>query len=125
MRFVLDFLGTHWREVAIAALLFAISFFWWKDHNSLVKALDASVESYETRIKGLKESHKRETKRKESALKEYQEKLVYIETEYQIFQQEVAEAKIQRTDEFINLRRDNPDKLAEEIEDKFGFEYVK
>ena len=120
----LSILGKYWKEIAIACLLFAISFLWWQDHRGLVNAYEASVESYETRIKELKESHIRETERKEQALQEYKDKLNQIELEYIEYQQSVSEATAERVDELIILRRENPEQLIREIEEKFGFEYV-
>ena len=120
----LSILGKYWKEIAIACLLFAISFLWWQDHRGLVNAYEASVESYETRIKELKESHIRETDRKEQALQEYKDKLNQIEIEYIEYQQAVSEATAERVDELIILRRENPEQLIREIEEKFGFEYV-
>ena len=32
--------------------------------------------------------------------------------------------KSKRVKEFVTLRRDNPEQLIQEIEDKFGFEYI-
>ena len=121
---LMKFISTYWKEIAIACLLFAVSFVWWQDHKSLVNAYDASVESYETRLKGLKESHERETERKAEALEEYKAKLEELEMEYTIYQQAVAEAKVERVQDFVSLRQDNPDQLILEIEEKFGFEYA-
>ena len=124
MRGLFRFIGTYWREIALAVLLFVVSFFWWQDHKGLVNAYEASVESYETRIKELKKSHQRETERKEEALKDYRQKLEELEMEYIEYQQAVAEAKEERIHDFVTLRQENPDQLILEIEAKFGFEYA-
>ena len=119
----MKFISTYWKEIAIACLLFAVSFLWWQDHKGLVSAYEASVESYETRLKELKKSHERETERKEQALEEYRTKLAELAMEYVEYQQAVAEAKSERVQDFVTLRQDNPDQLILEIEAKFGFEY--
>ena len=124
MRGLFRFIGTYWKEIAIASLLFVVSFFWWQDHKGLVNAYDASVESYETRIKELKKSHQRETERKAKALEDYKAKLEELEMEYIIYQQAVAEARVERVQDFVTLRQENPDQLILEIEEKFGFEYA-
>ena len=124
MKGLFRFIGAHWKEIAIASLLFAVSFFWWQDHKGLVGAYDASVESYEKRIKELKKSHQRETQRKEKALEDYKQKLEELEMEYIEYQQAVAEAKQERVQDFVTLRQENPNQLILEIEAKFGFEYV-
>ena len=124
MRGLFRFIGTYWKEIALAVLLFVVSFFWWQDHKGLVNAYDASIESYETRIKELKKSHQRETERKAEALEDYKEKLEELEMEYVEYQQAVAEAKYERVQDFVTLRQENPDQLILEIEAKFGFEYT-
>ena len=124
MRGLFRFIGTYWKEIALTVLLFVVSFFWWQDRKGLVNAYDASVESYETRIKELKKSHKRETERKAKALEDYKAKLEELEMEYIEYQQAVAEAKHERVQDFVTLRQENPDQLILEIEAKFGFEYA-
>ena len=124
MRSLFRFIGIYWKEIALAGLLFAVSFLWWQDHKGLVNAYDASVESYETRLKELKKSHQRETERKQEALEDYKVKLQELEMEYTEYQQAVAEAKSERVRDFVTLRQSNPDQLIVEIEAKFGFEHV-
>jgi len=124
VRGLFRFIGTYWKEIALTVLLFVVSFFWWQDRKGLVDAYDASVESYETRIKELKKSHKRETERKAKALEDYKAKLEELEMEYIEYQQAVAEAKHERVQDFVTLRQENPDQLILEIEAKFGFEYA-
>ena len=124
MQSLMNFISTYWKEITIASLLFVVSFFWWQDHKGLVNAYDASVESYETRIKELKKSHQRETERKSKALEDYKAKLEELEMEYVEYQQAVAEAKSERVRDFVTLRQNNPDQLIVEIEAKFGFEHV-
>jgi len=103
METLLPFLGKHWKEIAIASLLFVVSFFWWQDHKGLVNAYDASVESFETRIKDLKESYKRETERKQEALEEYKEKVESLETEYSEYKSTIVEVKSDRIKELVRL----------------------
>jgi len=124
VRSLFRFISTYWKEIALAVLLFVVSFFWWQDHKGLVNAYDASVESYETRIKELKKSHQRETERKAKALEDYKAKLEELEMEYVEYQQAVAEAKYERVQDFVTLRQENPNQLILEIEAKFGFEYT-
>mgnify|MGYP003629084452 FL=1 len=124
MSSLLSFVGKYWKEIALACLLFAVSFLWWQDHRGLVNAYDASVESYEVRIKELKESYQRETERKEAALVEYKEKVLLLESQYMDFKEQLEEAKSEKVEEYVALRRDNPDQIILEIEARFGFEHV-
>jgi len=118
------FMTKYWREMLIAFMVVGISVAWSQDHKSLIKAYETTVESYETRIKELKESHQRETERKEAALEEYKEKVFVLESQYMDFKEEVALAKEEKVEEYVALRRDNPEQLIKEIESKFGFEHV-
>tara|TARA_R110002124_G_scaffold263220_1_gene429435 strand:+ start:51 stop:416 length:366 start_codon:yes stop_codon:yes gene_type:complete len=120
----MNFIRTYWKEITIASLLFVVSFFWWQDHKGLVNAYDASVESYEVRIKELKESYKRETERKEEALEEYKEKVEALENEYNEYKNTIVEIKSERVRELVRLRRENPEQLITEIKENFHFEYV-
>tara|TARA_Y100000385_G_C12560548_1_gene411928 strand:- start:95 stop:472 length:378 start_codon:yes stop_codon:yes gene_type:complete len=124
MHVVLTFLAKYWKETALAALLFAVCFFWYQDHNSLVKAYEATVEGYETRLQALGESHVRESERKDMALREYQERLDTLEYEYEEFKRHIVIVKSERIDELVSLRKDNPEQLITEIENTFGFEHV-
>ena len=124
MKTLLLFLSKHWKETAIACLLFVVSFFWWQDHRGLVGAYDASVESYELRIRDLKESYKRETERKQEALEDYKEKVEILEDEYTEYRSAIVEVKADRISELVRLRMENPLQLIAEIEEKFHFEYV-
>ena len=119
-----DFLAKYWKEIALAALLFAVCFFWWQDHNALVRAYDASVESYEVRIRELSESYQRETEKKQEVLEEYKERLAELEAEYEEYKTTVEEQKAQRVGELVVLRQEDPEQLVSEIEQLFGFEYV-
>ena len=121
---VLTFLAKYWKETALAALLFAVCFFWYRDHNSLVKAYEATVEGYEERLQALGESHVRESERKDLALREYREKIDSLEFEYEEFKRNIVIVKTERVSELVTLRRDNPEQLVEEIKQTFGFQHV-
>tara|TARA_R110000824_G_scaffold16596_5_gene68705 strand:- start:6757 stop:7122 length:366 start_codon:yes stop_codon:yes gene_type:complete len=120
----MNFISTHWKGIMIASLLFVVSFFWWQDHKGLVNAYDASIESYEVRIRELSESYQREAERKDEVLQEYKEKIYILESEYLDFKENIERLKDERIEEIITLRHENPEQLISEIENRFGFEYV-
>mgnify|MGYP003627305950 FL=1 len=121
---LMNFISTHWKGIMIASLLFVVSFFWWQDHKGLVNAYDASIESYEVRIRELSESYQREAERKDEVLQEYKEKIYILESEYLDFKENIERLKDERIEEIITLRHENPEQLISEIENRFGFEYV-
>ena len=120
----MNFIGSYWKEIALAGLLFAVSFLWWKDHKGLIDAYDASVQSYETRIEGLKQSYETEALKKEEALSEFKERLYLLEAERLDFIEELDNKKSERKVELLKMRRSDPDGFILKIETQFGFEHV-
>ena len=121
---ILDFVKNHWKEIALAILLFAVSFFWWQDHRGLVRAYEASTKSLEERIDGLKESYETEALRKEEALAGYKKKLFILESERLDFIEELENKKSERKVEFVKMRRNDPEGFILKVETQFGFEHV-
>ena len=124
MKSLMNFIGSYWKEIALAGLLFAVSFLWWKDHKGLIDAYDASVQSYETRIEGLKQSYETEALKKEEALSEFKERLYPLEAERLDFIEELDNKKSERKVELLKMRRSDPDGFILKIETQFGFEHV-
>jgi|TARA_R110002020_G_scaffold180634_4_gene375081 hypothetical protein len=124
MRSLMNFIGSYWKEIALAGLLFAVSFLWWKDHKGLIDAYDASVQSYETRIEGLKQSYETEALKKEEAFSEFKERLYLLEAERLDFIEELDNKKSERKVELVKMRRSDPDGFVLKIETQFGFEHV-
>tara|TARA_R100000657_G_C4549092_1_gene22473 strand:- start:87 stop:458 length:372 start_codon:yes stop_codon:yes gene_type:complete len=121
---ILDFVKRHWKEIALAILLFVVSFFWWQDHRGLVRAYEASTKSLEERIDGLKESYETEALRKEEALAGYKKKLFILESERLDFIEELENKKSERKVEFVKMRRNDPEGFILKVETQFGFEHV-
>ena len=96
MQSLMNFIGSYWKEIALGVLLFAVSFLWWKDHKGLIDAYDASVQSYETRIEGLKQSYETEALKKEEALTEFRERLFILESERVDFIEELDRRQIMK-----------------------------
>ena len=120
----LDFVKNHWKEIALAILLFVVSFFWWQDHRGLVRAYEASTNSLEERIDGLKESYKIEALKKDEALADYRKQVFILEAERMDFIEELENRKTERKVEFVKMRRNDPEGFILKIETQFGFEHV-
>jgi len=121
---ILNFVKNHWKEVALVILLFIVSFFWWQDHKGLVRAYEASTNSLEERIDGLKESYETEALKREEALTSYKKKLFILESERMDFIEELENKKTERKFEFVKMRRDDPEGFILKIETQFGFEHA-
>jgi|TARA_S200002703_G_scaffold70689_1_gene61273 K+ transporter len=120
----LDFVKNHWKEIALAILLFVVSFFWWQDHRGLVRAYEASTNSLEERIDGLKESYEIEALKKDEALADYKKQVFILEAERMDFIEELENRKTERKVEFVKMRRNDPEGFILKIETQFGFEHV-
>jgi len=121
---ILDFVKNHWKEIALAILLFVVSFFWWQDHRGLVRAYEASTKSLEDRIDGLKESYEAEALKKEEVLADYKKQLFILESERMDFIEELENKKTERKVELVKMRRNDPEGFILKIETQFGFEHV-
>ena len=121
---ILDFVKNHWKEIALAILLFVVSFFWWQDHRGLVRAYEASTNSLEERIDGLKESYEIEALKKDEALADYKKQVFILEAVRMDFIEELENRKTERKVEFVKMRRDDPEGFILKIETQFGFEHV-
>ena len=121
---ILNFVKNHWKEIALVILLFVVSFFWWQDHKGLVRAYEASTNSLEERIEGLKESYETEALKREEALTSYKKKLFILESERMDFIEELENKKTERKFEFVKMRRDDPEGFILKIETQFGFEHA-
>jgi hypothetical protein len=121
---ILDFVKNHWKEMALAILLFVVSFFWWQDHRGLVRAYEASTKSLEERIDGLKESYEIEALKKDEALADYKKQVFILESERMDFIEELENRKTERRVEFVKMRRNDPEGFILKIETQFGFEHV-
>ena len=121
---ILDFVKNHWKEIALAILLFVVSFFWWQDHRGLVRAYEASTNSLEERIDGLKESYEIEALKKDEALADYRKQIFILEAERMDFIEELENRKTERKVEFVKMRRNDPEGFILKIETQFGFEHV-
>ena len=121
---ILNFVKNHWKETALIILLFVVSFFWWQDHKGLVRAYEASTNSLEERIDGLKESYETEALKREEALTSYKKKLFILESERMDFIEELENKKTERKFEFVKMRRDDPEGFILKIETQFGVEHA-
>tara|TARA_R110002072_G_scaffold33079_1_gene100354 strand:- start:505 stop:882 length:378 start_codon:yes stop_codon:yes gene_type:complete len=124
MLHIFQLFENYWKELLIAFLIIALSFFWWKDHKGLVDAYDASVKSYEARMEGLKQSYEVEALEKEKVLSEFKERFYILEAERLDFIEELDDRKTERKVELVHMRRSDPDGFVLKIETQFGFEHV-
>ena len=120
----LSFAIRYWKEILIGLLLLIVSASWYYDRSSLIKAMDSATSRYEQELILLRESHAREIERKEELVKEHEEKIQQLQVVFDENQQEIEELKSDRIMEVTTLRRTNPEVVAEQIQNAFGFDHV-
>ncbi len=120
----LSFVTRYWKEILIGLLLLIVSASLYYDRSSLIKAMDSATSRYEQELILLRESHAREIERKEELVKEYEEKIQQLQVVFDENQQEIEELKSDRVVEVATLRHTNPEVVAEQIQNAFGFDHV-
>ena len=118
-----SFLIKNWQGVGLVVML--VLFFVTKnDYASLRKSMEVMSTSYEEQIAALEELHKKELAAREAAIIEYERELKEITDKYEEAVEDLKMAKDEDIKEFIRDFEEQPEELAREIEEAFGFEYV-
>ena len=118
-----EFLVKNWQGVGLVVML--VLFFVTKnDYASLKKSMEVMGESYEQQIAALEELHKKELAAREAAIIEYEKELQEISDKYNQAIDDLQKGKEEDIRDFIRDFEEQPEALAIEIEQIFGFEYV-
>ncbi len=113
----------NWQGVGLVVML--VLFFVTKnDYASLKKSMEVMGESYEQQIAALEELHKKELAAREAAIIEYEKELQEISDKYNQAIDDLQKGKEEDIRDFIRDFEEQPEALAIEIEEIFGFEYV-
>jgi ribonuclease HI len=88
------------------------------------KAYQIQSDSVQAQIEGLKEIHKQEIEKKQLLMESHLESIAAIEQEYEDARKELEDLKLSKTKEYTRKYRDDKQQLIEDIENKFGVEYV-
>ena len=127
---VLAFTKRNWKEILIIVLLLAVIGKMRYDYKQLENTYQVSQQSLQTQIDGLQDIHAEELERKEQALRTYREALDLLERQYEQDRAKVevvVEERIVEIETTIDNRRqftENKEELAEQVTDRFGFQYV-
>jgi len=120
----LAFTTRYWKEILIGFLLLIVSASWYYDRSSLIGAMDSATSRYEQELIILKESHARELRKKQKLVDEFEKKVKQLEAVFNENQQAIEQLKSNRVEEVVTLRHTNPEIIAEQVQNAFGFEYV-
>lgn len=94
------------------------------DYAALKKSMDVMNKSYEEQIAFLESLHKEEIERRDDAIEMYEQILLDMEEQHKRDLEEIAKEKKEDIENNIRNFEEQPEELAKEIENLFGFEYV-
>ena len=121
---VLEFLLKHWKEILLVVLSAGIFIKGKMDYAALYDMHLESIDGYETRIEELNLAHKEQLRRKNEAIEEYIQRVEDLRIQYDSAREEVETTTETRREEYRRTLEEKPEELIQEIENKFGFEYV-
>ena len=88
------------------------------------EVLQERVDSYKSQIDAINKSHNDELVKRDAISKQYTEILTELEEEFQKKNKELDAKKKKKIKDLVEEYHDNPDELAKEIADKFGFIFL-
>jgi uncharacterized protein HemY len=121
---ILEFALKNWKAILIVLLLVVIALKNGRDYKLMQTAYETQIESHEAQIKGLKEIHKREIEEKQLLMESFLESIAAIEEEYEKAQEELDMFREKKNNEYKRKFRYDKESLIQDIETKFGIEYV-
>jgi len=118
-----SFLSKNWQTIAL--LIMIILFFATKnDYYTLQKSMDVMDQSYKDQIAALEALHSEEIKKREEALEEYEKEVLELTNLYEEALEEIKRGSEKDIADFIRDFVLQPEKLANDIVEEFGFKYV-
>ena len=123
-RAILGLLKKNWKEALIILCLLTAMGKMRVDYNRLEKAHEAMQTSLQEQILGLQAIHAEELARRDAALRTYKEELGKIERRYEANLESIKDDRERKYHEYIHRFIRDPEELAKDIEELFGFEYV-
>jgi hypothetical protein len=121
---VIAFCVTHWKEIGLVLLLLVVFSKSQYDMRNIIKAHEISQQSLKTQIETLKGLHSEELKKRDDAIKEYQEELQRLEERYEAKLVEIEDLTQDEIDVIVKEFKEDKDLLIERFIETYGFTYV-
>ena len=120
---IVVFMGKNWQVIALVAVI--ILFFVSKnDFGALKKSMEVMTLSYQEQIASMEALHRKELKLREDSIANYEKQLAEINQKHE---EAMANLRENRASDIKKFKRDfeeQPEELAKEINQQFGFKYV-
>ena len=121
---IIAFCVTHWKEIGLVILLLVVFSKSQYDMRNIIKAHEISQQSLKTQIETLKGLHSEELKKRDDAIKEYQEELQRLEERYEAKLVEIEDLTQDEIDVIVKEFKEDKDLLIERFIETYGFTYV-
>ena len=121
---IIAFCVTHWKEIGLVLLLLVVFSKSQYDMRNIIKAHEISQQSLKTQIETLKGLHSEELKKRDDAIKEYQEELQRLEDRYEAKLVEIEDLTQDEIDVIVKEFKEDKDLLIERFIETYGFTYV-
>ena len=121
---IIAFCVTHWKEIGLVLLLLVVFSKSQYDMRNIIKAHEISQQSLKTQIETLKGLHSEELKKRDDAIKEYQQELEKLEERYEAKLVEIEDLTQDEIDVIVKEFKEDKDLLIERFIETYGFTYV-
>tara|TARA_B100000519_G_C14044773_1_gene344457 strand:+ start:200 stop:589 length:390 start_codon:yes stop_codon:yes gene_type:complete len=121
VRVIWEWLKKNWKLSLLVVWSILVWFFSRRSSQAAIEAMNANKESYEARIRALKEQRKIEIQKREELTLKYEETLAKIEKKYEKKLRDLSKEEKSRIKEIIEKAKGNPAEIDEKIENLFGF----
>jgi|TARA_R110000824_G_C14900361_1_gene645368 hypothetical protein len=124
MKHLGPFFAKNWQTIGLIVMV-SLFFLTKNDYGALKKSMDVMNESYKEQLMNLQALHEEEIQRREDAIANYKKELAALTEKYENSLEELEIDREESVQEYIRDFELQPSKLAQEIEEQFGVEYVK
>jgi len=118
------FLQENWKEVLVISCLLMVMLKMRTDYNRLEEVHETMRTSLQDQITGLQEIHDEELRQRDAALRTYKEELEKLQRSYEVNLETIRSERDRKYQEYLHDFIKDPEQLAKDIEELFGFEYV-
>ena len=121
---VFGFLRKNWKETLMVLCLLMVMGKMRSDYRRLEEVHETMRSSLQEQIAGLQEIHDEELRQRDAALRTYKEELEKLQRNYEVNLETIRSARDKKYQEYLHDFIKDPEQLAKDIEELFGFEYV-
>jgi len=121
---ILGFFRKNWKEVLLILCLLMMMAKMRSDYNRLEEVHETMRSSLQDQIAGLQEIHDEELRQRDAALRTYKEELNKLQKRYEVNLETIRSERDRKYEEYLHDFIKDPEQLAKDIEELFGFEYI-